>query len=206
MTVPSFPFAPGGTQIAFPVDWTPTWRTIKQEAVSGKETRLQLWTFPKYKWEFPISRLRFNGSADYQTLVGFYNSLGGNALPFSFDWPFDDSIVTQQLGIGDGSTTTFNFIRAFGNFVEPTQNVTQASVHVFLNGTPTAAYTFVTDPNFGMTYALNFTVAPTLGVAITATFSYKWPCRFDDETLGFSNFLYNLFEAKKVTFTSQKII
>ena len=51
---------------------------------------------------------------------------------------------------------------------------------------------------------LNFNVAPTNGHAITADFSYYWPCRFVDDTIPFTKFISNMYSGKKVSFISLK--
>ena len=77
MTVPTFPSLIG---LSFPVQRTPTWRSIKQEAISGKETRLQMWTYPRYKYEISIDYLGSGAAGqnqDWQALLGFFNSVAG---------------------------------------------------------------------------------------------------------------------------------
>lgn len=204
MTIQTFPSLVG---LAWPVKKSPTWATVTQKSISGKETRLQLWTFPRYKIELNFDYLGSAGAnTDWQTLVGFFNKVGGAATPFHFADAVDNAVANQSLGTGDGTTTQFNFIRPLGGFVEPVQDVTQASVAVKVNGSPTSAYTFVTDPNWGFTYALNFNSAPAVSAAITASFSYNWACRFDDDTAAFSNLMSNFWELQKLPMTTIKVV
>lgn len=207
MTVPAFPTLIG---LAYPVLRSPMFSTIPQKAISGKETRLQLWTYPRYKFEASFDYL---GSAagvntDWQTLLGFWNSVAGSALPFHWNDPDDNAITAQSLGVGNASQTIFNFIRSLGGFVEPIQDVTPGSVTIYLNGVSQSpsSYTLLTDPNWGLTYAVQFNSAPGAGVAVTATFNYNWPCRFEADEAQFSNFMFRFWELKKLSFQSVKVL
>jgi hypothetical protein len=44
--------------------------------------------------------------------------------------------------------------------------------------------------------------APAPGAALTWTGRYAWLCRFDDDSLEFSNFMYLFWEAKTCSFTT----
>jgi len=204
MTIPTFPTLSG---LEYPVKRSPLWSSIPQQAISGVKTVLQLFTYPLYKWSLSFSYLGSAGSnTDWQTLLGFFNSVAGTALPFHFNDPDDNSVANQSLGVGNGTQTQFIFVRALGGFVEPIQDVTQASVTVYNAGTPTVAFTYLTDPNWGFTYGVQFTVAPVAGHAITATFNYNWPCRFSADSLDFENFLFRFWNLKKVELEGMKVI
>jgi uncharacterized protein (TIGR02217 family) len=200
MSIPAFPTFAG---IAWPVKRSPLWNSITQKPISGKDTILSLWSFQRYKFDITFSYL---SQADWQNFEGFFNGVNGTALPFHFNDPNDNSVTGQSIGTGDGTTTAFNFIRTLGGFICPTQDVTQAGVVVNLNGTPTAAYTFLTDPNWGFTYGVNFNSAPGSGVAITASFNYNWPCRFDADNLDFEEQLSQMWALRKCSFTSLKVV
>jgi uncharacterized protein (TIGR02217 family) len=205
VTVAPFPALAG---LAFPVGRAPTWRTIKQEAISGKEYRVQLWTYPRYKYEVPVSYLGSGAAGqnqDWQTLSGFFNAVAGAALPFLWTDPYDQDVTDQSLSTGDGTTRIFNFLRTLGGFIEPCQAV-QTIATVKVAGTPTAAYTLLTDPNFGLTYGLQFAAAPTSGQSITWTGTYAWPCRFDADSAELSNFAFTFWELKKISFETVKVL
>lgn len=205
MTIPTFPSLIG---LSFPVQRTPTWRSIKQEAISGKETRLQMWTYPRYKYEISIDYLG-SGTAgqnqDWQALLGFFNSVAGSALPFHWLDANDNQATSQPLGTGNGATTSFNFVRSLGGFAEPVQDVATVS-QVTVAGTPTTAYTLLTDPNWGFVYGLQFTTAPASGAAIAASFTYHWPCRFDEDTAQLESFMANFWLLKKISFETMKVL
>jgi uncharacterized protein (TIGR02217 family) len=207
--IPTFPSLIG---LTYPVGRAPVWRTIKQAAISGKDTRVQLWTAPRYKYEISLSYLGSGAAGqnqDWQTLMGFWNGVAGDALPFHWTDPYDNTVANQPLGTGDGATTIFNFVRTLGGFVEPVQDVA-AVTSVKVGGTATTAYTLLTDPNWGFTYALQFATAPASGAALTWSGSYNWPCRFEtgdrDNTLDLANLMFQFWELRKVGFATMKVV
>lgn len=218
MAVPTFPSLVG---LSFPVLRKPTWRGIRQSAISGKDYRLQLWTYPRYQYEATFDYLGVGAagqSQDWQTLEAFFNSVAGDALPFLWVDPYDKAVTAQGLGAGTGTQTQFNFVRALGGFAMPVQAVTSVT-QVTVAGTPTTSYTLLTDPNWGLTYGLQFASAPASGAAIAWTGTYAWPCRFEDSssgdigtsgakdtTLDLSNFMANFWELKKVDFATMKVL
>jgi len=206
VAIPSFP---GLLGLAFPVGRAPNWRTIKQEAISGKETRLQLWTYPRYKYEIPVAYLGANQqNQDWQTLSGFFNGVGGAALPWHWNDPYDKAVTNQALGNGNGVQTIFGFVRALGGFAEPVQDVTPSSVTISLNGAAQSpsSYTLLADPNWGLVYAVAFASAPASGVAVSWSGAYQWPCRFDEDSAQLSNVMFNFWELKKISFETVKVL
>jgi uncharacterized protein (TIGR02217 family) len=63
---------------------------------------------------------------------------------------------------------------------------------------------FIPAPTVGATGAVTFTSAPANGAVITADMSYYWRCRFTTDLCEFSQFMQNLWEAKKVEFRTVK--
>jgi len=49
---------------------------------------------------------------------------------------------------------------------------------------------------------LTFVTPPSTGLVITADFSYWFRCRFVDDSYDFENFMYRLWQLKKLTFIS----
>jgi uncharacterized protein (TIGR02217 family) len=196
MTIPIFPTLPG---LSWPIVRTPTWHTMKQESISGKETRIQLWSFPRYQYQIAFDVLRSNVNAELQSLHGFINSVGGAASPFYYDDPSDDQATAQEFGVGDGTTTEYQLVRAFGGFVEPVQSP-KSGVSIYVGGTlQSSGYTISSSG------IVTFVSAPSSGASLSWTGGFYWLCRFDADTVEFSNFLSNLWEAKKLTFTTVKL-
>jgi uncharacterized protein (TIGR02217 family) len=208
MTLPAFPNLIG---IKFPVNRTAIWSKQRQQAISGKRTSLSWFSYPLYQYEIAFEYLGsglLNGrnNVDFQTLLGLVNQTNGGALPFTWNDPDDNYVAGQSLGTGDGVTTQFLFQRTLGGFTEPIQNVTAGTIVIEVAGSPTSAYTLLTDPNWGCVYGIAFTAAPASAAAITATFYFTWPCQFDDDKSEFGNFMFRFWELKKLTFTTMKVL
>lgn len=205
---PTFPTLKG---LSWPVTRTPLQSTIKQEAVSGKQTRLQLYSYGRYRYGLSFDYLGSDAAnQDWQLLLSFFQLVAGAALPFHFDDSYDDQVAGQVLSYGDGATRAFNFQRTLSLITEPTQDVTQSSVTIRVATVvqDSATYSFLTDPNWGCTYGIEFASghAPASGAPVTADFSYRWLCRFDEDSAEFSNFMHNFWELRKLTFTTEKVI
>lgn len=197
MTIPNFPDLAG---VAFPTKKTPIWSTLKHRNVSGKVSALQQWTAPCYKYELPFSVLRSDSvNTEWQTLIGFYNRVGGAAQPFFFTDPDDGSISGQEIGTGNAVNTTFQLVRALGGFVEPIFSPTVMAVTV--GGVAQTEGVDFTEDN-GL---LTFVVAPGIGVAVAWTGTYDWLCRFDDDSIDFAKFAYQFWELRQITFTTEKL-
>ena len=198
------PALPG---VAYPVTRTPVWNTNVMQSISGMETAISLFSYPRWKWELSYDILRSPAAyEEYQTLVGFFNTLQGMFDTFLYTDADDNDITNQQIGIGDGSTKQFQLVRAFGNFVEPilAPNQSTTPVYIYLNGVQQGGGFAITpwgDINPG---TVNFTNAPGSGVAITASFNYYWPCRMTSDSIGFGLFMQGMYDLKKLAFQSVK--
>jgi Conserved hypothetical protein 2217 (DUF2460) len=52
---------------------------------------------------------------------------------------------------------------------------------------------------------VTITPAPGSGAALSWTGTYRWLCRFDEDSLEFSNFMYLFWELKKCSFTTIRL-
>ncbi len=128
MSTQIFPSLPG---LGWSVKRTPQWKTRVQESISGKETRIADWSFPRWQWELTFEFLRQAGAnqqaqsfagqtySEFQLLAGFFNARQGMFDSFLYQDADDNAVTGQQFGTGDGTTTVFQLARAFGGFVEP---------------------------------------------------------------------------------------
>lgn len=197
MTIPIFPALPG---LTWPVKRTPIWKTLTQESLSGKETRIPVYTFPRYRWSVSFEFLRvIAGDVEFQTLLGFLNSLSGGAQPFYYSDPNDHSVTLQPFGTGDGVTTSFQLVRSYGGFVEPVQSVVASGLAVFVNGTPTAA-SFISSSG-----VVTFASAPAAAATITWTGTFNWLCRMDNDSQEFVEFMSGIYSTDDLAFTSIKL-
>lgn len=194
---------------------TPMWQTRKPIAISGKETAIADWTYPKYMWTVLFSVLR-QGSGFYTpgdsftemaTLMGFYNARQGGFDSFLYLDQDDNTAAAQVLGTGDGVTTSFQLVRAFGGFAEPilAPNVV---TDVKDNGTPVSGANYTVNL-WGTIVAagpgtITFNTAPAVGHTLTADFTFYWPCRFSEDKCDFEKMMAGRYSVKKMTFTSVK--
>ena len=132
MAPPQYPTKFQLPGLEYPVKRSPMWSTLKQDAVDGARTRLQLWAAPLYKYELSYSALRSgSGLTELQTLLGFYNSVGGPAGVFGF---FDENDWNPMLSQGINNLFPFSV---------PTANWSGAQASVSANA--------LTDPLGGST-------------------------------------------------------
>jgi uncharacterized protein (TIGR02217 family) len=190
--------------LGWTVKRSPVWKTRLQESISGKEVRIADWSFPRWQWQLSFDFLRGDPvNAEFQALAGFFNQRQGMFDSFLYQDADDNSVTAQPVGVGDGSTASFQMIRSFGNFVELILAPIPSSASIFVNGIlSNSANVFP----WGSTTAglLSFGSAPATGAAITATFSYYFPCRFVEDSMDFEKFMNQLWQGKKVGFISLK--
>jgi len=187
---------------------TPEWSTRTQEAISGKQTRVSLWSYPRWTWELSFEMLRsIAATPEFQTLVNFYNGRQGSFDSFLFTDPSDNAVTGQGLGIGDGHTTSFQLVRAFGGiggFVEPIWAPNLVS-NVYVGGVVQSPASWQVNgwgtPSPGQVI---FTTAPATGLIVSADFSFYFPCRFTEDQVEFEEFMAGLWMAKSLKFQSLK--
>ncbi|MCE9561884.1 MAG: DUF2460 domain-containing protein [Planctomycetes bacterium] len=205
MSAAVFPTLAG---LGWEINRTPVWKTRLQESVSGKQTSIADWSYPRWQWELTYDFLRqgtVHGSAyaEFAQLAGFFNQRQGQFDSFLYQDADDDAVTGQALGTGDGTTTAFQLIRPFGGFIEPVLAPNTIS-HVYLNGVNQPSGWSVSNWGVASPGVVTFSSPPGNGVVITADFSFYFPCRFTDDTMSFAKFMSALYDAKKVAFASIK--
>ena len=199
-----FPSLPG---LAWSVTKTPTFQTRIQRAVSGRELRALDYPYPLWQFTLIFDLLRDKPTAGYdelRTLMGFFMLCQGAYGTFLFQDPCDYQVTGQQIGVGNASTTVFQLQRAMGaslpggGFLEPivAPNVVDS---IYLDGITQSPGTYSVDPHTGL---VTFSTAPGSGLIITADYSYYFRCRFTDDSYAFENFMFQLWQLKKLTFIS----
>ncbi len=149
----------------------------------GHEQRNQNWA---------SARLRYNVAYGVRTqtqldaLIAFFRARHGRADGFRFkDWT-DYKSTAQAIATGNGSATQFQLIKTYtsGSATE-TRTITKpvaGTVSMYLAGVlQTSGVTVSTS-----TGLVTFTSPPGNGVAITATFEFDVPVRFDTDRLSAS--------------------
>lgn len=186
---------------------TPTFQTRIQRAASGREFRALDYPYPLWQFALTYDFLRDDPATGYdelRTLMGFFMLCQGAFGAFLFQDPSDSQTAGQPIGIGDASRTSFQLQRAIGTalpgggFYEPivAPNVVRA---VYLNGITQDPASYRVDSESGL---VAFNTAPGSGLMITADFTYFFRCRFVDDRYDFENFMYQLWQLKKLTFIS----
>jgi uncharacterized protein (TIGR02217 family) len=199
-----FPALPG---LAWSVTKTPTFQTRIQRAVSGRELRALDYPFPLWQFALVYDFLRDTPETGYdelRTLLGFFMLCQGAFSTFLFQDPSDSRVIAQQIGVGNASTSVFQLQRTMGamlpggGFLEPitAPNIVRA---IYFNGITQDPTTYSVDPTTGL---VTFGIAPSSGLTITADFTYYFRCRFIDDKYDFENFMFRLWQLKKLTFIS----
>lgn len=208
-TNPQFPTFTSLPGVGIPIVRTPMWKTITQESVAGVDAPQEPWTYPRYTYKLTYNFLRQAAAfGELQTLMGFFNTVGGKYSVFMYDDPQDNTSPTDQsFGAGDAATTTFQLVRTRGTFVEPVFAV-NAITNLKVNG--------VAKTGGGVDYSVSnkgvitFTAAPAAAATLTWTGTYLWFCRFDDDTMEFEQFTAAadrqgpLWAARQISFTTIK--
>lgn len=196
------PVLPALGGLTFPRQRNVNWSKVDNAALSGKKTRFSLFSYPTYSYEIPISYLRTDALIlEWQTLLGFINSLAGGVGLFGYSDPHDNSVTNQEFAVGDGVTLgPFQLVRALGGFVEPVF-LLNGNPTIKVGGTPSSNWTV---DGYGR---VTFTTgnAPGNGAALTWSGSYYFGCRFDEDTVNFEQFVSNIFSMKALKFSSEKL-
>ena len=197
-----FPELPG---LTWSVTKSPIFQTRVQRAASGRELRALDYPYPLWQFTLSFAFLRDNPDAgldELRTLLGFYLTSQGAHGTFLFKDPSDHSTADQFLGIGDSSRYIFQLQRTIGSslpgggFAEPivAPNIVDA---IYFDGTIQNTASYSVDPSTGL---VSFVIPPATGLVITADFSFWFRCRFTDDSYQFENFMYRLWQLKKLTF------
>lgn len=185
---------------------TAIWKGIIQKVISGKEVRTRLWSYPLYgislKYNFLTDKdfnINVSGidSSDFETLLSFYNMVGGTFDNFLYLDPVDYTVTDETIGTADNSETQFQLTRSILTWTEPIFAI-KVITNIKVGGTPTTDYT-VND--FGL---VTFNTAPSSGV-ITWTGEYYFRCRFAKEEIDFDRFLNNLYNCGSVDLITVKV-
>lgn len=151
-------------------------------------------------WAVPLRRYEISHNVktpeDIGLLRAFHAARRGAARPFLFkDWIDFTSkadgnsaatMTDQPLGTGDGATTAFPLVKRYADSVSPIDvPVLWPVTGTVLIGKDGVAAPTGWTVNRG-TGVVTFSVAPALGVILTAGFQFDVPVRFEDDLLRIS--------------------
>jgi len=143
------------------------------------------------------------GISGLQKLMGFFMARQGGYDSFLFGDPNDNYASAAPLGTGDGTTTAFQLSRIYGTAQETIQN--PMHVAVFVNGTQQASGYSLGTLGTSQGGVVTFTSAPTSGAVLTASFSFLFRVRFAEDNEEFSEFMWQLWNLKKMGLQSLKL-
>jgi uncharacterized protein (TIGR02217 family) len=152
---------------------------------SGGEVRNAVWQGSRRRWDIgtALSRLEH-----LELVTHFFEARGGPLCGFRFRDPFDHasaspgaalSMLDQALGEGDGETSRFPLVKAYGSYRRRIFKPVSASVRAAVNGVEQP----VTVNSLG---EITFADAPPAGAAVSAGFKFDTPVRFDTDRLDIS--------------------
>lgn len=201
--------------LAFPWVRSPTFQTRKQVNISGKEVRIADWSSPRYTWELAYEVLRqgtiLGTFTEWAQMEAFFESLLGGYDSWLYKDPDDFQVTGQLLGVGVSGQLVYPLLRTIASGGLPVPVLapnTSLTINVYINAVlqSGASYTITnwTSSNTNGPGKLIFGSQPTVGQQISIDMQYYWPVRFDDDSLSFSKFMSNLYELKKMSFTSIK--
>jgi uncharacterized protein (TIGR02217 family) len=185
-------------EILFPLDIAlksaggPERRTEIVSFGSGREQRNARWAHSRRRYDagYGVKTL-----SALQSVVAFFEERRGQL--YGFRWrdrldhasaaaglppsPFD-----QGIGIGDGTTASYQLVKTYGsglaNYTRPIAKPVAGSLRVAVGGAEAASNWFSLDPTTGMVTFVAGHV-PAAGAAITAGFLFDVPVRFDTDYL-----------------------
>ncbi len=203
------PILPAFKFFSYPAIRRPLWNTLRQMSASGMDNPVPLWTFNRWQYELPINLLNSGSTAfqnaiatEWQALNALYNTLQGSFGVFQYFDSDDGSVTNQPFGTGDGTTVAFPLTRTMsgaGGFTwnEPVFAPIGTPV-VNINGVPTVLFTL------GTQGLITFNSPPAGGAILTWTGTFRWLCRFDEDSMEFSKFMNNLWEMQALKVTTIK--
>lgn len=167
----------------------PERRTQIVELASGDEERNASWADSRRRYDVAYG---IRKADDLAAVIAFFEARGGRLYGFRFkDWSDYKSALPsvaisrtdQSLGTGTGAATQFQLVKRYTSGAQTwTRTITKpvaGTVLVALNGVnqPTGWTVNTT------TGIITFTVAPGIGIAVTAGFEFDVPVRFDSEAM-----------------------
>ncbi len=180
----------------------PEFSTSVAVTASGHERRSSLWS---------DARLRFDvgpgirSEEELGVLIAFFRARRGAARGFRLTDPFDFSSnggtapptsADQLLGIGDGTTASFQLMKRYGEEPDPQlRRITRprpGTVSISVDGVETGGWTL--EPGGRVVFAS----APATGAVIRAGFLFDVPVRFAEDRLDIAGANFRAGEAPSV--------
>ena len=167
----------------------PERRTQIVELSSGDEERNATWSDSRRRYDVAYG---IRKADDLAAVVTFFEARGGRLYGFRFkDWSdYKSSLPSvatsrtdQSIGTGTGAATQFQLVKRYTSGAQTwTRTITKpvaGTLLVALNGVAQPSG-WTVDTATGI---ITFTVAPGIGIAVTAGCEFDVPVRFDSEAM-----------------------
>ncbi len=150
---------------------------------SGYERRISPWALGRRRY---LIGAGVKSLVDAAELLAFFEAREGRLYGFRFK-DFADfkscalnvspAATDQLIGTGDGVTTAFQLVKAYGGVVRDIRKPVIGTVRVAVEGVEVG---FAVDETTGV---VSLASAPAAGQAVTAGFEFDTPVRFDSERI-----------------------
>lgn len=200
-----FPLLPG---LMWNLTKTPMFNTRVMTSVNGQELRASFTAVPKYAISLGFEFLRQRGGKkELEQLESFFYERRGAFDSFLLAMPDDNQFNCSF--VGDGVTTTYQVYKKLFNSVVPLGNTLPFSVIVNPSMWKQASSTLMWGtasnlmwPNRNLALSskglITLSVPLELGQTFNISGTYYYRCRFKDDEQQYTNFMANLWEAKKI--------
>lgn len=200
-----FPLLPG---LMWNLTKTPMFNTRVMTSVNGQELRASFTAVPKYAISLGFEFLRQRGGKkELEQLESFFYERRGAFDSFLLAMPDDNQFNCSF--VGDGVTTTYQVYKKLFNSVVPLGNTLPFSVLIDVSMWKQASSTLMwgtasnlmwPSSNMSLNSKGILILATPLeaGKTLTVTGTYYYRCRFKDDEQQYTNFMANLWEAKKI--------
>lgn len=145
---------------------------------SGREERNSRWAHARRRYNAGYG---IKSRADMQAVLAFFEERRGRFHSFLWRDGLDHAATDEAIGIGDGTTVSFQLTKRYGAsfdpYLRPITKPVAETVVVKVDGVETAVEVDA------LTGIVTFAVAPEEGAAITASFEFDVPVRFDTDRL-----------------------
>ena len=180
---------------------TPYYKTNTTEMASGRETRVSLWSSPRWKFTLSYEFIRDRVTQpELKKMYGFFLGARGAYGAWFYQDPYDNTVSGGIVGVGDGSTRTFQPTKPINGFSDPVYAFF-GYPSVYING---VLKTYGTDYSIGSWGQITFTTAPSSGAVLTWSGSFLYVCRFANDELETVQMYKDLFSSKGVEIITLK--
>ena len=193
---PSFPLA-----LAYGATGGPAYSTDLVQRSSGLEQRNANWSQPRCQWDVGSQQ---RTQAEVDELVQFFHAVAqGMTNAFRFR-DFTDDAFANPLGVGDGSTTTFQLVKVYTyGAQQTTRRIVKpmaGGLHLYVAGVAVEEY----DPDF-TTGLVTFWTPPDVGAEVSASGFYEVPTRFNQNVLPITRVALNAYSLDRVELSEVRL-